>query len=99
VKTNTDTATRKIKNKIRKEKKVKQIKIRRSFILLAVAAFLAFPSYLDNALAAQNKVKQKKSPVIKNAGKVVELRNIGQLKEAFQRDAGKVRFVTILSPT
>jgi len=35
----------------------------------------------------------------KNAGQVVTLRDIDQLKEAFQRDIGKVRFVTILSPT
>ncbi|HKA19288.1 MAG TPA: hypothetical protein VKN18_13445 [Blastocatellia bacterium] len=35
----------------------------------------------------------------RNTGQVVTLRDIDQLKEAFQRDAGKVRFITILSPT
>jgi hypothetical protein len=77
---------------------VKQIKISRSLALLAMATFLAFP--LDAKISlAQSKMKHKKPRAIQNAGKVVELRNIGQLKEAFQRDAGKVRFVTILSPT
>jgi hypothetical protein len=78
---------------------VKQIKISRSLALLAMATFLAFPFNAKISLAAQSKGKQKKPSVIKNAGKVVELRNLGQLKDAFQRDAGKVRFITILSPT
>jgi len=36
---------------------------------------------------------------LRNSSQVVTLRKIDQLKEAFQRDAGKVRFLTILSPT
>lgn len=69
-----------------------------NLVLLAIAAFLIFHSYSGNSLAAQKQAKQKK-PVVAKAGQVIDLRNIGQLKEAFQRDAGKVRFVTILSPT
>lgn len=34
----------------------------------------------------------------RNAG-ITELRNLDQLKEAFQRDNGKVRLIALLSPT
>ncbi len=34
----------------------------------------------------------------RNAG-VTELRNLDQLREAFQRDSGKVRLIALLSPT
>jgi len=44
-------------------------------------------------------VKSAGSPGKRSAGQVVTLSKIDQLKEAFQRDAGMVRFVTILSPT
>jgi hypothetical protein len=66
--------------------------------LLAIVAFLVLSSYSSSSFAAQKKEKQEK-PVVAKAGRVIELRKIDQLKEAFQRDAGKVRFVTILSPT
>ena len=66
--------------------------------LLAIVTFLVLSSYSNNSFAAQKKEKQKK-PVVAKAGQVIQLRKIDQLKEAFQRDAGKVRFVTILSPT
>jgi hypothetical protein len=84
---------------IGEENIVKQIKISRSLVLLAMATFPAFLLDAEISLAAQSKTKQKKPLVVKNASKVVELRNIGQLQEAFERDAGKVRFITILSPT
>jgi hypothetical protein len=65
--------------------------------LLAVAAFLiCFSS--SESFASQKKNKQTK-PAASKAGQVVDLHKIDQLKEAFQRDSGKVRFVTILSPT
>jgi len=63
--------------------------------ILAIAAYLIFPS----SYAAQTAAKRKKPPVAKNSVKVVELHNIEQLKEVFQADIGKVRLVTILSPT
>jgi hypothetical protein len=62
-------------------------------------AFLVFPSYSNTCFAEQKKEKRKKPLVTKSAVKVIELRKIDQLKEAFQRDAGKIRLVTILSPT
>jgi hypothetical protein len=61
--------------------------------------FGIFPSYYGNSFATQKSAKRKTKAVKKIAVQVIELRNIGQLKDAFQRDAGKVRFVTILSPT
>ena len=77
------------------EKEMRQIRADRILALLAIVASLSFPSYSSKSFAAQ---KQKK-PVVAKAGQVIELRKIDQLKEAFQRDDGKVRFVTILSPT
>lgn len=77
---------------------MRQIRADRILALLAIAACLIFPSYSGSSFAAQKQEKQKK-PVTAKAGQVIELRKIDQLKEAFQRDAGKVRFVTILSPT
>lgn len=71
----------------------------RNLALLAMVAFLVFPSYSSSTLAAQKRGKPDKAVATKNAVKVVSLRKIDQLKQAFQRDSGKVRFVTILSPT
>ena len=76
--------------------RVKQAK--NKSVLLATLASLVFLSYSGNPTAAQRQEKQKK-PVVAKAGQVIELRKTDELKEAFQRDAGKVRFVTILSPT
>lgn len=71
----------------------------RNLVLLVIVAFLAFPSDSSNSFASQNVAKRKKPLITKSAVKVIELRNLEQLKEAFQRDSGKVRLVTILSPT
>lgn len=78
---------------------MKQKLISRNLALLAIIAFWFFPSYSGDSFAAQKAAKQKKPLVAKGAGKVIALRKIDQLKEAFQRDTGKIRFVTILSPT
>jgi len=72
---------------------------RRNLALLAVVAFLCMHSFPSNFFAAQKTGGQKKPLAAKKAVRVIELRGIDQLKEAFQRDAGKVRLVTILSPT
>ena len=77
---------------------MRQIRADRILALLAIVASLSFPSYSSKSFAAQKQDKQKKTVVAK-AGQVIELRKVDQLKEAFQRDDGKVRFVTILSPT
>ena len=71
----------------------------RKLALLALVVVWSFLSYPGDVFAAQRKEKPKKAAVAKRAVPVVELRNLEQLKAAFQRDAGKVRFVTILSPT
>ena len=78
---------------------MKQRRMSRNLALLAIMAFWFFPSYSGDSFAAQKAAKRKKPLVAKGAGKVIELRKIDQLKEAFQRDAGKIRLVTILSPT
>lgn len=70
-----------------------KLKWNRISALLIIAMFLGFPSCAGDSFATQ-----KKRSVAK-AGQVIELRRIDQLKEVFQRDAGKIRFVTILSPT
>jgi hypothetical protein len=74
-----------------------QKRINRNLALLIMIAFLAFPSYSDGSPMAQKKAKAFQAS--KNAGKLIELDSIKQLKATFQRDAGKVRLVTILSPT
>lgn len=71
----------------------------RYLALLAIVAFLVFPSYSSSSFATQKKERSNSKPTAKKAVKVTELRRIDELKHAFQRDAGKVRFVTILSPT
>ena len=77
---------------------MRQKRLNRNFVLLAIVAFLVFPSS-RNAFAVQKAVKPKKQSVKKRTVAVIDLHNIEQVKEAFQRDAGKVRLVTILSPT
>ena len=78
---------------------MKQKRISRNLTLLAIVVFLVFPSYFGVFLAAQKAAKGKTKLVKKHVVPVIELHNLEQLKEAFQRDAGKVRLVTILSPT
>jgi hypothetical protein len=70
-----------------------------NLVLLAILAFFIFPSYSESLSAAQKKEKPRKAIPAKKAIRVTELRELDQLKQAFQRDAGKIRFVTILSPT
>jgi hypothetical protein len=60
---------------------------------LAIAALTFLFLVCDSAAA------QKRPANSRNAGQLVTLSRIDELKDAFQRDAGKVRFVTILSPT
>jgi hypothetical protein len=82
---------------------IKKLSFKLWLISIATIVSLAFPAYAGtNARAAQKakravQGKARKAP----SGKVgvAKLRSLDQLKEAFQRDQGKVRFVTILSPT
>jgi hypothetical protein len=71
----------------------------KNIVSLAMAALLIFLSYSANCFAAQKESRRTKRAITKKTITVAELRNLEQLKKAFQRDAGKIRLVTILSPT
>ena len=64
------------------------------YLLFVLAASLCCigPSMMANE---QSRSVNRNS---RNAG-VAELRNLNQLKDAFQRDIGKVRLIALLSPT
>ena len=63
--------------------------------LSVIAACLVLSADSGSAVAAQRKSRHQKT----HAVKLVRLRDIEPLQAAFQRDAGKIRLVTILSPT
>jgi hypothetical protein len=71
----------------------------KNIVLLAMAALLILLSYSANCFATQKESRRTKHAITKKTIKVTELRNLEQLKKAFQRDTGKIRLVTILSPT
>jgi hypothetical protein len=71
----------------------------RAIMLLTVIASAIIPVCFNDAFAAQKAATHKKPPPAKPAARVIQLRDIDQLREAFQGDAGKVRLVMILSPT
>jgi hypothetical protein len=77
---------------------MKRERAKKTFALLAVVSLLIFSSLFGEASAAQ-KAKPRKAQAVKTRNAVVELHGIEPLKEAFQRDKGKIRLVTILSPT
>jgi hypothetical protein len=65
--------------------------------VLAVLACYIFAVSLLPGIAAQ-----KHRPSITTVGRhseTIQLGNVGQFKEAFQNDAGKLRLVAIVSPT
>ncbi len=78
---------------------MKQRQTSRNLALMAVIAFWFFPSYFGDSFATQKTAMRKKPLASRGAGKVINLRKVDQLKETFQRDTGKIRLVTILSPT
>jgi hypothetical protein len=78
---------------------MKQKRISKNLALLATIAFLIFPAYSGDSFAAQKAAKRKPKVIKKSAVQVIKLLNTDQVKEAFQRDKGKIRLVTILSPT
>jgi hypothetical protein len=73
-------------------RKQPSVKLRLWFIIIVAIASLALPAYAGTYSSTAQKAARRKS-------NVVELRSLDQLKEAFQRDQGKVRLVTLLSPT
>jgi len=62
--------------------------------LLLGALVLALSSSTTSA-----KQKSGRSASARRNAPIAELLNTGQLKEAFERDAGKVRMFALLSPT
>lgn len=77
--------------------------LRSWLICLAAVILMASHAYAgSDPGVAQRAKKRGREEAQKNALRrvnVVELRSLDQLKEAFQRDHGKVRLVTLLSPT
>ena len=65
-----------------------------SCLLLFIAAMSA--SVANSGVAAMT---VGRAAIAARKGDSVQLKSIEPLKEAFQRDAGKIRLVTILSPT
>jgi cytochrome oxidase Cu insertion factor (SCO1/SenC/PrrC family) len=65
-------------------------------ITLMVLAAILFDLGGTTSNAAQ---KSRGSAPARRKSHAVELGGIDQLKEAFQRDAGKVRLVALISPT
>jgi hypothetical protein len=63
---------------------------------LAVFASIIFAVNLPPTNAAQ---KHRRSPALSRQTRAPELGDVGQFKEAFQADAGKVRLVALVSPT
>ena len=78
---------------------MKQKCLNRTFTFSATVALWLLAAYAGDSFAAQRGAKPSKPSVKQPAVKVVELRELAQLQEAFQRDHGKVRLVMILSPT
>jgi hypothetical protein len=73
--------------------------MKKTFVFLSLLTLFILSAVFGDAFAAQKTAKQKNSNVKKQATRVIDLKSIEQLKEAFQKDNGKVRIVTILSPT
>jgi hypothetical protein len=73
-------------------RKQPSVKLRLWFISIVAIASLALPAYASAYSSTAQKATRQKA-------NLVELRGLDQLKEAFQRDQGKVRLVTLLSPT
>lgn len=78
---------------------MKRKRTSRTLALLAIIAFAIVPAGFKDSFAAPKALVRKKPHATKHAARVIELRDIKQLQAVFQRDAGKIRLVTILSPT
>jgi hypothetical protein len=70
--------------------------MKKQWALIALAAIL-FGINPASSISAQQK-RSRSAAAVRNP-RLSELVSITQLKEAFQRDAGKVRLVALLSPT
>ena len=72
--------------------------MKKNVVLLTLFILFILPVYFGEATGTQKAAKQEQAIVKKGAVKVFELQSIEQLKDAFQKESGKVRLVTILSP-
>ena len=70
------------------------------FCCVLLAALLTLPNYSDASPCFNKSLTQStKSSTILSRGKVNDLKTLEPLRQAFERDHGKVRLVALLSPT
>lgn len=69
--------------------------MKKQWVLIVLAAILIGDT-LPSSIAAQ---KRGRSAAASRKARAQELGSIDQFKEAFQKDAGKVRLVALVSPT
>lgn len=77
----------------------KEMKEHRLKLLLAIIALAVFATIASSTAALKGSGSQRPRHTVSRARRTSQLRNVDQLKEAFQRDSGKVRLVALLSPT
>ncbi|HKQ08142.1 MAG TPA: hypothetical protein VJ464_23655 [Blastocatellia bacterium] len=66
-------------------------------ILLTV--FTALPHYTGASPTVDPSPQASKATGAVRKGSLVDLKSVEPLKEAFQRDSGKIRLVALVSPT
>jgi hypothetical protein len=66
-------------------------------ILLVI--FTVSPRYAGAAPAAVPPLQADKAAGAPRKGALIDLKSVEPLKEAFQRDSGKIRLVALISPT
>ena len=69
--------------------------MRKQWLLIVLVA-IVFEVSLPLRYLAKN---QNRSITVSRAARVPQLGSVEQFKEAFQKDAGKIRLVALLSPT
>jgi hypothetical protein len=72
-------------------------KLKRKIATLALAAIFAFAG--ARAVFAQVERPQEPAPSTSKSAPLQDLRSMDELREAFNRDAGKIRLILLLSPT
>lgn len=78
------------------KEKADRLKLRFAIATLLASAAIPFST---SALANSGVQTARRSQSRITRARLRELRSIDQLKELFQRDAGKVRLVALVSPT
>lgn len=79
-----------------REQHADRLKLRFAITTLIASAAIPFGV---SALANAGVQRPARSQTRISPSRLVELRSIDQLKEVFERDAGKVRLVALVSPT